>query len=303
MVGDSQAAHVRVIKGRQISPDISVIVPVRNGARCLGALLRSLEAQTLERGRFEFIVVDNASRDTTTQVAISHGARVVHEPIANRARARNRGAAEARSRLYAFTDADCVADSRWLEAMVNCVGAAPLVAGEVRLRISQRPNAVERFEALWRFGQRWWVEQGWAATANLLVQADAFEAIGGFDPTWHHIGEDVDFCMRARASGFRLAYCADAIVDHEGERQLGPMLRRCFLHGYSVNQTFYRLRLGSRAWSDPIPALMGDAALRKFGHSPGDFDPREWRVMARLARVGYAARVLGSIWAEAVHAR
>jgi GT2 family glycosyltransferase len=180
---------------------------------------------------------------------------------------------------------------------------APLVAGDVRVRARESPNAIERYEAMWRFGQESWVKQGWAATANLLVHADAFEAAGGFDPSWRHIGEDVDFCFRAREAGYGLGYCPRAVVDHDAERELRPLLERCFRHGYSVNQAYYRLGAGYRAWRHPRPALFGDAALRQNGHAPGGSDPREWRRMARLARLGYSARIAGSIWAELRRAR
>ena len=285
------------------APEVSVIVPVRNGTTSIRPLLESLANQTFPGERFEVIVVDNGSTDGTADIAESYGVRVVREPIANRSRARNRGAAEARSRLYAFTDADCVADPRWLEELVAHVDRATLLAGEVRLRTREAPNAIERFEAMWRFGQESWVQQGWAATANLLVDADAFDAVGGFDASWRHIGEDVDFCLRARKAGYTLAYCATAIVDHEGERELGPLLRRCFRHGYSVNQAHYRFGAGYRAWRDPVPAIRGDRALRQFGHRPDGFDAAEWRRMARLARIGYAARIAGSVWAEVRRAR
>jgi GT2 family glycosyltransferase len=282
---------------------LSVVVPTRNGAHSLPPLLRSLEEQTLPRQRFEVIVVDNDSSDGTAEVAAKHGAIVVHEPVANRSRARNRGVAAARASVYAFTDADCVAQPDWLESLLRCAPSAPLVAGEVELRVGNSPNAIERFEALWRFGQAAWVHQGWAATANLAVRAEAFHAVGGFDPSWRHIAEDADFCLRARAAGFSLGYCGDAIVEHRGESELRPFLRRLFLHGYSSNQAFYRWGKGGRAWRDPGPALGGDRALRQIGHSPDAFEPGEWRRMARLARVGYAARVAGSAWAEVVRAR
>lgn len=281
-----------------------MIIPVRDGEASLPPLLASLREQTLARDRFEVIVVDNGSSDRTAEVAAEHGVRVVTEPVANRSRARNRGAADAASRRYAFTDADCIADRGWLEALLGCSDRAPLVAGDVQIRLSDRPNAVERYEAMWRFGQEAWVKhQGWAATANLLVEADAFEAVGGFDPGWRHIGEDVDFCLRARDAGYSLGYCAEAVVWHEGERRLRPMLERCFRHGYSVNQAYYRLGKGYRAWRDPSPALFGDRALRLSGQTPNGHDPGEWRKMARLARLGYAARVAGSIWAELRHVR
>jgi glycosyltransferase involved in cell wall biosynthesis len=285
-------------------PEVSVIVPVRDGAGTLPALLASIEAQTLSRERFELIVVDNASTDATAAIAAEHGAVVVREPVANRAGARNAGTAAARSRLFAFTDADCVAAPGWLEALLAGSGGAPLLAGEVRLKVGWRPNRVERFEALWRFGQAGWVQrEGWAATANLLVRADAFEAVGGFDTSWRHIGEDADFCLRARAAGYALGFCADAVVHHSAERSLGPFLRRCFLHGYSANQAHYRLGVGHRAWREPLAALAGDAALRRLGHAPERFDRREWRRMAAVARLGHGARVAGSVWAELVRAR
>ena len=280
-----------------------MIIPVRNGAGSLPALLTSLAEQTLAADRFEVIVVDNDSSDGTAEVAAAHGATVVHEPIANRSRARNRGAAAANSPLYAFTDADCRARPEWLEALLRCAPRAPLVAGEVAVSVSERPNPIERFELLWRFGQEAWVRDGWAATANLLVQATAFEAIGGFDATWRHIGEDVDFCFRARAAGFELDYCGEALVEHEGESEWRPFLRRFFLHGYSVNQAWYRLGAGARTWREPLPALAGDRALRNYGHTPERFERGEWRRMARLARAGYAARLAGSLWAEARRAR
>jgi hypothetical protein len=286
-----------------VPPDVSVIIPVRNGEDSIPPLLRSLDSQTIQRERFEVIVVDNDSTDRTAELAVAHGARVATEPIANRSRARNRGVAEARSRLYAFTDADCVAHPQWLEALLGCRSLAPLVAGDVRVRVRERPNAIERYEAMWRFGQRSWVLEGWAATASLLVHADAFEAVGGFDPTWRHIGEDVDFCFRARQAGYGLDYCAEAVVEHDAERELRPLLGRCFRHGYSVNQAYYRLGAGFRAWHHPRPALFGDTALRQHGQTPNGHDTREWRRMARLARLGYCARIAGSMWAELQHAR
>src|SRR3954466_13089809 len=115
--------------------ELSVIAPPRNGAASLPALLASLDAQTLRRERFEVIVVDNDSSDDTAKIAAAQGAKVVHEPIANRSRARNRGAAAARTHLYAFTDADCVTHPRWLEELFDSQHVAPLVAGEVKTRV------------------------------------------------------------------------------------------------------------------------------------------------------------------------
>lgn len=282
---------------------VSVVIPVKDGARSLPPLLDALAAQTLAREDFEVIVVDNASGDATADVARAAGATVAYEAIPNRSRARNAGVAAAGAPLIAFTDADCVPDARWLEALLACADRAPLVAGDVVTTTGTPPNAVERFEVLWRFGQKWWVEQGWAATANLLMRREAFDAIGGFDTTWRHIGEDADLCFRAREAGYGLAYCGEAVVHHDAEDSLRPLLERAWRHGYSVNQFMARHGAGERAWRRPWVALRGDEALTRYGASRDGFTEDEWRRMLRLARMTQAARVVGSSWAEITRAR
>ena len=46
-------------------PEITVIIPVWNGERRLGATLEAIASQTLPRRLFEVIVVDNGSTDGT----------------------------------------------------------------------------------------------------------------------------------------------------------------------------------------------------------------------------------------------
>jgi glycosyltransferase involved in cell wall biosynthesis len=278
--------------------EISVVVPVRDGAGTLPALLASLAAQTLERRRFEVIVVDNASRDATAEVAAGHGARVVHEAVPNRSLARNRGVAAARADVLAFTDADCVADPDWLEGFLASPARRPLMAGHVELTTADPPNAVERFERLWRFGQEHWVRDGWAATANLMVERRAFERVHGFDPAYRHYGEDADFCLRARRAGLALGWSPGARVAHAGEQRLWPMLRRAFFHGYGAAQCLRRIGVGEVAWRHPWPLVDGGHALRRLGADPAAMAPREARTMRALARLAYASRMVGSVWAE-----
>jgi glycosyltransferase involved in cell wall biosynthesis len=287
-----------------VPPDVSVVIPVRDGAGSLGPLLDSLERQTLGRERFEVVVVDNASRDATARIARERGACVIHEPIPNRSRARNAGVAAATAGLIAFTDADCRADERWLEELLRCAPLAPLVAGEVVTSTGDPPNAVERFERLWRFGQGAWVkQQGWAATANLLVTREAFEAVGGLDTAWRHIGEDADFCLRCTAAGYALDFCAEAMIEHHAEDRVVPMLRRSYRHGYSVNQAWYRLGVGYRAWRHPGGLLSGRRAFRRLGLDASPLGGEDARAMAALARASYAARMVGSAVAELQRAR
>jgi glycosyltransferase involved in cell wall biosynthesis len=278
-------------------PEISAIIPARNAAGSLPALLESLRHQTVDSSRYEVLVVDNGSTDAGAHIARDAGARVIEHPLPNRAAARNLGAAHARSDLFAFTDADCVATPRWLEALLACSRGEDMVAGPVTVTTADQPNAVERFERHWRFGQEAWVREGWAATANLCIRRAVMDAVGGLDPAYRHIGEDADFCVRALREGYRIGWCAEAEVEHPAESAVWPMLKRSYWHGYSGHQTHRRIGVGYRAWRRPSP-LIGDRALRMFGAARESFEPEEWRHMARLARAGYAARMLGSLWGE-----
>src|SRR4051794_16001833 len=98
--------------------DVAVVVPTRNRAERLGALLESLATQ--EGPEFEVIVVDNASDDDTQAVIANAGARSIRldEPMGP-AVARNRGWRSADAQLVVFTDDDVVAQPGWLDALAR----------------------------------------------------------------------------------------------------------------------------------------------------------------------------------------
>lgn len=286
-----------------MKPEVSVVVPVRDGAQSLPALLGSLAAQDLSDDRYEVIVVDNGSRDGSAEVGAALGARVVSEPQPNRSRARNAGVRAAQADVLAFIDADCVAAPGWLSALLACRGRAPLMAGPVQIETHNPPNAIERFESAWRFDQEAGVRQGWAATANLLAERVAFDATGGFDTEYPHIGEDVDFCVRAGRAGFALGYCPDAVVLHDAEYELSPLIRRAFFHGYSASQVLRRLGSGHVAWRHPRALVSARTALAFHGIDARRLPPRERAVLSALAVGTYASRVAGSVWASLLRAR
>lgn len=274
---------------------LAVITTVRDGADALAGLADALDAQT--RDDFEWVVIDNASRDRTAAVARDRGATVVAEPRPGRARARNRGVAATGARLVAFTDADCRPRPDWIEHLGAALEAgAALVAGRVVVTTSDAPNAVERFEALWRFRDE--PQRGWAPTANLGMRRQAFDAIGGFDPGYRHIGEDVDLCLRAGAAGFTLHRCPQAIVEHAAETELRPVLRRSFEQAFALHDLHRKHGLqAGRYWRNPGPLVRGDWALRRFGVDPQELPDGERRAVLRVARREYAARMAGSLWA------
>jgi N-acetylglucosaminyl-diphospho-decaprenol L-rhamnosyltransferase len=51
--------------------------------------------------------------------------------------------------------------------------------------------------------------------ALLLVRASVFAAVGGMDERFFLYGEDLDFCRRLRAAGYRLRYLPEFLATHD----------------------------------------------------------------------------------------
>jgi glycosyltransferase involved in cell wall biosynthesis len=102
---------------------ISVVIPVRDGARFLEQALHSAVKQ---RPVLEIIVVDDGSSDGSAEIANSlAGTVVVEQSPRGPGAARNAGASRARGEFLAFLDADDVWLPSKLEAQLEALGPAP----------------------------------------------------------------------------------------------------------------------------------------------------------------------------------
>jgi GT2 family glycosyltransferase len=70
------------------------------------------------------------------------------------------------------------------------------------------------------------------ASNNLALSAAAFRTLGGFDTSFPRAaGEDRELCDRWIASGRRIRYVPDAIVDHAHAMDLRKFLRQHYGYG------------------------------------------------------------------------
>jgi len=104
-------------------PSVSVVIPARDDAPALERCLELLAAQTLPP--LEVVVVDNASRDRTAEVARRAGAVVVHEPRVGIPAAAARGYDTARGDVVARLDADSQPGADWVHAVARRLADDP----------------------------------------------------------------------------------------------------------------------------------------------------------------------------------
>ena len=231
------------------SPDVSVLIPVRNGGTALSEQLAALEAQTFDR-EWEVVVVDNASTDGTDRLLADWTARMPRLRVVtdvgpgNASRSRNLAAEHARGDLLAFCDADDIVDRGWLAALVAATEHADLVAG--RLDIDSLNDEVSRH---WRSfampaaGDPAFGYLPYAVSANMAVRREAFLAVGGFDPAIPGPGsEEIDFCWRVQEAGFRFAYEPGAVVAYRFRTGLRPFVRQQFRYGRGEAALYSRHR-------------------------------------------------------------
>jgi glycosyltransferase involved in cell wall biosynthesis len=198
----------------EVLPLIAIVIPTLNEERFLPRCLTALNGLDYPVDRRFVLVVDNHSTDRTPDIARSHGASLIEAEKRTIGYSRNTGAFARRADLIAFLDADCLADRAWLRrAAQNFEVPGVVAAGSYPSVLAGESNALQRaWAALCRRENSGVHRVDWLPTANLVVRADRFEAIGGFNETLTTC-EDVDLGYRLSARG-AVVYDDGMIVYH-----------------------------------------------------------------------------------------
>jgi GT2 family glycosyltransferase len=209
------------------APSVSVVVPHYNDLQNLASCLESVRRQTFPRGRFEVIVADNNSPGGVAAVErIAEDITVVPAPEQGAGPARNAGVAAARGTHLAFVDSDCVADVNWLREGIAALERFDYVGGRVITTVSdaKRLTPAEAFEVVFAFDfKKYILKDKFSGSGNLFIPKAIFDQVGGFRAG---VAEDIDWCHRANAMGFRLGYAERAIVYHAARREWSELTKR-----------------------------------------------------------------------------
>ncbi len=236
---------------------VSVVVCTRDRSEALRQCLDSL--LTCQPAAAEIVVVDNASRTDDTRRMLEQdypSVRYVFEPRPGLSIARNRGIAESRGEIVAWTDDDVIVTPEWIGRLLDaftspevmCVTGLVLPA-ELRTesqwiferelsgfgrgykrRVFDSAFLRERTDGapVWNIG----------AGANMAVHRRAFEQLGGYD---ERLGagaagcsEDTEFWYRVIAAGWHCHYDPHAVVYHRHREDLAGLhsQMRAYMSGH-----------------------------------------------------------------------
>ncbi len=116
----------RVNYMKQMPLTVSVVIPVYNEEKYLGACLDSLMKQSDPPD--EIIVVNNNSKDNSIKIAQQFPVRIIHEKKQGMTPARNRGFNEANYEIIARTDADTIVPPDWIKKIRRYFSDSHIVA-------------------------------------------------------------------------------------------------------------------------------------------------------------------------------
>lgn len=310
-------------------PDVTIVIPARDAAQTLGAVLEDLASSAPET--IPIVVVDDNSTDATADVATFYRdrlprLRVVRGAGRGPAAARNVGVRAAETTWIAFTDADVRIPAEWFHAGVTAtVAAVDVLEGPVIPRGGATRGLVRH--SAWSDGCRRYV------TANLWVRRDLVLAVGGFDEEypapWR---EDTDL-------GLRLEDAGATVVTVPSLRVLHPYYRGSVWSLFGKvervhSDTRFRLKFGARtryvmpnrnlnrsyitvaylalslaavvaypSLATAVVVAVGTTvlalwAVRMFLDHPADTEWREQALLVMLAPAVVVWRVLVAVWSN-----
>ncbi|WP_157803672.1 glycosyltransferase [Luteimicrobium subarcticum] len=206
----------------------------------------------------EWVVVDNASRDGSAELAESLGARVVRQPRnAGFGAANNVGLAAARGRYVAFVNPDVAVDPGSLDALAREIDRErglvapqllhddgtvqpngrgfPTLSAKVLNRL--RPTGGSRYRIVAEPGEAVYV--CWAIGAAVASRREWFVELGAWDERFFVYYEDSDQGMRAWSDGMTVRLVGDVRWVHGWARATTGLRIRPWWHELRSMAAFY----------------------------------------------------------------
>ncbi len=219
---------------------MTIVIVTCNSAEVLGDCLAAME---LHAGESRAVVVDNASTDSSAEVARAAPFVTVIRSEENEgfSKANNRAARTVETEFALILNPDARLTSSAIPQLLAAADRHPdaaafgprTVYGDGRPQVSFGPDLSLLSEYRQRklmkgvkAGETWALEELRAATVDerevdwisgscMLLRMSAARAVGFFDERYFLYEEDADLCLRLRKTGGKVMFVPQAVVIHE----------------------------------------------------------------------------------------
>jgi glycosyltransferase involved in cell wall biosynthesis len=188
---------------------ISIVIPAYNEAEVISDTLVAVLAQDYKNK--EIIVVNNASKDNTFEVASRFPVKVVTEDKKGLLHARERGRVEATGDIIVNIDADCLPETDWLTrgakhfenaAIVGVTGPYDYHDGGFVFRNVSLAFQKNIYHPMSIFLQLPFVKGGAVLIGgNNFIRSEVLKKFGGYDTSILFYGEDTDTAKKVAKHG------------------------------------------------------------------------------------------------------
>jgi|GEM_PF-4041889 len=220
-------------------PSVSIILPLYNACHFTEHLLEELVSPT-EKTSYEIIAVDNHSSDGTRDILNRYSRSIrsiLNDTNRNFSGACNQGAAAAKAEYLLFLNNDVEVFPGWLDEMVTIlkenedvavVGNLQFYPGCERVHhagmcFNEYPYPIHYLEGIDSSDPRILKDRIVQCVTGscLLIRANVFRHIGGFDEGYRNGYEDVDLCLKVGGLGHKIMYSSRSSIIHHVSRSPG----------------------------------------------------------------------------------
>jgi GT2 family glycosyltransferase len=217
---------------------VSIVIPSKDKPELIRTCIESIQART-DYPNYEIVIVDNHSRDRQTldyyeSLSNSENIRIVHYDEAfNYSRAINLGAAEAGGKYLLFLNNDIqIIHADWLTELVQWA-LLPRV-GIVGAKLLYPDQSIQHAGVVFdpnrlishvfchqppgktgpHGSENWYRNYVGVTGACQMIRKELFEQLGGYDEQFQLTFSDIDICLRAARSGYRVVYNPFSVSIH-----------------------------------------------------------------------------------------
>lgn len=247
--------------------ELSIIIVSWNVAYLLR---RCLETIIATAPTAEIIVVDSASTDNSAQMVREEFPQVMLLPQFENlgyTRCNNIGLRVASGRFLMLLNPDTEIVGDALARMTTYLAQHPEIGitGPHTLNTDGTTQSTRRrfpsvqlafFESTWlqSYTPRQWMddfifagkpddatfEVDWVQGSALMARREVYEQIGGLDEGYIMYSEELDWCRRAKASGWRVAYIGSAQIIHHGGKSSDQIAARRHIYFQQSKLRYFR---------------------------------------------------------------